>query len=50
MHQYNLSQRNKSNEYINSTQINSTVTDVKWPKGLVAMVVDSMTIMSGIRG
>ena len=41
-----LSQRNKSNEVINSSQINSKVTDVKWPKGTVAIVGDSM--MSGI--
>ena len=42
-----LSQRNKSNEYINSVQINSKAIDVKWPKGTVAIVGDS--IMSGIR-
>ena len=29
--QADLSQRNKSNEYINSAQINSKATDVKWP-------------------
>ena len=45
--QTDLSQRNKSNEYINSAQINSKATDVKWPKGTVAIVGDS--IMSGIR-
>ena len=45
--QIDLSQRNKSNECINSAQINSKVTDVKWPKGTVAIVGDS--IMSGIR-
>ena len=42
-----LSQRNKPNEYINSAQINSKATDVKWPKETVAIVGDS--IMSGIR-
>ena len=42
-----LSQINKSNEYINSAQINSKAVDVKWPKGTVAIVGDS--IMSGIR-
>ena len=31
--QTDLSQRNKSNECINSAQINSKATDVKWPKG-----------------
>ena len=36
--QADLSQRNKSNEYINSAQINSKATDVKWPKGTVAIV------------
>ena len=41
------SQRNKSNECINSVQINSKATDVKWPKGTVAIVGD--LIMSGIR-
>ena len=45
--QTDLSQRNKSNECINSAQINSKATDVKWPKGTVAIVGDS--IMSGIR-
>ena len=30
--QIDLSQRNKSNECINSAQINSKVTNVKWPK------------------
>ena len=42
-----LSQRSKSNEYINSAQINSKVTDVKWPMGTAAIAGDS--IMSGIR-
>ena len=45
--QTDLLQRNKSNEYINSAQINSKVTDVKWPKGAVAIVGDST--ISGIR-
>ena len=45
--QTDLLQRNKSNEYINSAQINSKVTDVKWPKGTAAIVGDSK--MSGIR-
>ena len=36
--QTDLSQRNKSNECINSAQINSKVTDVKWPKENVAIV------------
>ena len=45
--QADLSQRNKSNKYINSPQINSKATDVKWPKGTVVIVGDS--IMSGIR-
>ena len=36
--QIDLSQRNKSNECINSAQINSKVTDVKWPKGTVAIM------------
>ena len=45
--QTDLSQRNKSNECINSAQINSKVTDVKWPKGAVAIVSDST--ISGIR-
>ena len=45
--QTDLSQRNKSNECINSAQINSKVTDVKWPKGAVAFVGDST--ISGIR-
>ena len=45
--QIDLSQRNKSNECINSAQINRKVTGVKWPKGNVAIVGDS--IMSGIR-
>ena len=45
--QSDLSQRNRSNECINSTLINSKVTDVKWPKGTVAIVGDS--IISGIR-
>ena len=45
--QTDLSQRNKSNECINSVQINSKVTDVKWPKGTVAIVGDS--IMSEIK-
>ena len=45
--QTDLSQRNKSNECINSAQINSKVTDVKWPKGAVAIVGDST--ISGIR-
>ena len=30
--QADLSQRNQSNEYINSAQINSKATDEKWPK------------------
>ena len=42
-----LSQINKSNEYINSAQINSKAVYVKWLKGTVAIVGDS--IMSGIR-
>ena len=42
-----LSQINKSNEYINSAEINSKAVYVKWPKGTVAIVGDS--IMSGIR-
>ena len=42
-----LSQRNKSNECINSDQINSKVTDKKWSKGTAAIVGHS--IMSGIR-
>ena len=45
--QIDVSQRNKSNECVNSAQINSKVTDVKWPKETVAIVGDS--IMSGIR-
>ena len=45
--QIDLSQRNKSNKCINSAQINSKVTDVKWPKETVANVGDS--IISGIR-
>ena len=45
--QADRSLRNKSNEYINSAQINSKATDVKWPRGTVAIVGDS--IMSGIR-
>ena len=45
--QNDLSQRNKSNKCINSTQINRNVTDAKWPEGTVAIVGDS--IMSGIR-
>ena len=45
--QNDLSQRNKSNECINSAKINSKVTDKKWPKGTAAIVGDS--IMSGIR-
>ena len=45
--QADLSQRNKSNKYINSAQINSKATDVKWPKRTVVIVGDS--IMSGIR-
>ena len=32
--QIDLSQRNKSNKFINSTQYNSKVTEVKWPKDL----------------
>ena len=41
--QTDLSQRNKSNEYVNSAHINSKVTDVKWPKGTVfAIVGDSI--------
>ena len=40
--QIDLSQRNKSNKYINSAKINSKVTDVKWPKGTVAIVGDSI--------
>ena len=39
--QTDLSQRNKSNECINSVQINSKVTDVKWPKGTVAILGNS---------
>ena len=45
--QTDLSQRNKSNECINSVQINSKVTDVKWPKGTVAILGNS--IISEIR-
>ena len=45
--QTDLSQRNRSNQCNNSAQINSKVTDVKWPKGCVAIVDDS--IMSGIK-
>ena len=30
------------NKYINSAKINSKVTDVKWPKGTVAIVGDSI--------
>ena len=45
--QIDLSQRNKSNKCINSAQINSKITDVKWPTGTVAIVGDS--IMLGIR-
>ena len=45
--QTDISQKNKSNECINSAQINSKVTDVKWPKGAVAIVSDST--ISGIR-
>ena len=40
--QIDLSQRNKSNKYINSAQINSKVTDAEWPKGTVAIVGDSI--------
>ena len=40
--QTNLSQRNKSNEYINSAQFDSKSTDVKWPIGTVAIVGDSI--------
>ena len=43
--QTDISQRKKSNEHRNFAQIISKVTDVKWPKGTVAIVVDS--IMSG---
>ena len=43
--QTGISQRKKSNEHRNFAQIISKVTDVKWPKGTVAIVVDS--IMSG---
>ena len=32
--------RNKSNECINSAQINRKVTDVKWPKGTIAIAGD----------
>ena len=35
------------NECINSAHINNKVADVKWPKGAVAILGDS--IMSGIR-
>ena len=45
--QTDLPPRNKSNEHINSAQINSKLTDVKWPKETVTIVGDS--IMSGIR-
>ena len=45
--QADLSQRNKSNKCINSAQINSKATNVKWPKGTVVIVGDS--VMSGIR-
>ena len=45
--QTDLSQINKSNECVNSAQINSKVTDIKWPKRTVAIVGDS--VMSGIR-
>ena len=49
--QNDLSKRNKSNERINSTQINRKectlqLTDVKWPEGTAAIVGDS--IVSGI--
>ena len=44
--QNDLSQRSKSSECINSSQINSIVTDVKRPKGTVAIIGDS--IMSGL--
>ena len=45
--QTDLSQINKSNECVNSAQINSKVTDIKWSKRTVAIVGDS--VMSGIR-
>ena len=45
--QTDLSQINKANACMDFSQINSKVTDVKWPMGTVAIVVDS--IMSGIR-
>ena len=45
--QTDLSQINKSNECVNSAQINSKVTDIKCPKRTVAIVGDS--VMSGIR-
>ena len=45
--QTDLSQINKSNKCVNSAQINSKVTDIKWPKRTVAIVGDS--VMSGIR-
>ena len=41
------SKRNKSNECINSAEINRKVTDVKWPKRTVAIAGD--LIMSGVR-
>ena len=40
--QTDLSQRNKSNKSINSAQINSKATDVKWTIGTVAIVGDSI--------
>ena len=39
--------RNKSNECINSAQINRKVTDVKWLKGTIAIAGD--LIMLGVR-
>ena len=45
--QIDLSQINKSNKCINSAQINSKVTGVKWLKGTVAIV--GVSIILGIR-
>ena len=39
--------RNKSNECINSAQINRKVTDVKWLKGTIAIAGD--LTMLGVR-
>ena len=45
--QIDLSQRNKSNKCINSAQINIKVTDVKWWKGTVVIVGDSIMLIIG---